>query len=59
MVLDCWNDLSEFVGATKALLSDTELWRRLSNNDQETVAERYTPEKQGDVVKQILKHLSL
>lgn len=59
MVLNHWNDIEGFAEASKKLLENDTFREKLSEEGRKTVEERYSPEKQSEVVDKILEYLEL
>jgi glycosyltransferase involved in cell wall biosynthesis len=59
MVIEKFDDLPAFYKATRRLLTDESLWKRLSVNGIKTVLGAYTPHVQGKIVDQMLTYLKL
>jgi len=57
MVIDHWNDIDGFTEAAKKLLMDDEFRQMLSETGRNTVEEKYTPEKQAEIVDNIFRYL--
>lgn len=59
LVVDSWNDIEGFTRAAKRLLEDDLFRAKLSKEGRKVVEERYSPEKQSEIVDDILGYLGL
>src|SRR5690625_7705202 len=58
LVISEWSDIQSFTSAVQKLLNDEPFRNRLAMNGRQLVVDKYRPEKQAEVVDDILTYLN-
>jgi len=59
LVIDHWNDIPSFTSAAKKIINDDNFRKKLSYAGRQAIENKYTPEKQAVIIREMFKYLNL